>query len=257
MGTLVEANWDEVKNEVPAWRAKVGDAPALIGALGRKHFERKEYDEAEKDLKRYMELCPDLWVYERLASCYEARGDRDRWKATLDDYLANTEDSGLQHAKVRVQLANYLMTRERWADAKKYAEPAAETWAAWAMICASRVQRGPRGLGAGRAVDPPHGRALPHVELGGLVPLLPADRPRRRRGGPRNGRGIPDRRRGPPGPRGAAPARFLPVGDRIAEEGSRKPREGGGRQAVTSACVLRNAGRRRTGRQGPPRPDAQ
>ncbi len=142
MGTLVEANWDEVKREVPAWRAKVGDAPALIGALGRKHFERKEYDEAEKDLKRYMELCPDLWVYERLASCYEARGDRERWKATLDDYLANTEDSGLQHAKVRVQLANYLMTRERWADAKKYAEPAAETWAGWAMICASRCNEG-------------------------------------------------------------------------------------------------------------------
>ena len=126
----------------PAWRAKVGDAPALLGALGRKHIELKQFDEAEKYLKRYMELSPDLWVYESLASCYEARGDRDRWKATLDDFLAKTEDSGLQHAKVRVQLAKYLMKQKRWADAKKYAEPAAETWAAWAMTCASQCNEG-------------------------------------------------------------------------------------------------------------------
>ena len=41
MATLVEAAWDQVKGEVPAWREKVGDAPALIGALGKKYAELK------------------------------------------------------------------------------------------------------------------------------------------------------------------------------------------------------------------------
>ena len=142
MGILIGAAWDQVKGEVPGWREKVGDAPALIAALGRKYAELKDYDEAEKYLRRYMELSPDPWAYRLLADCYKARGESDRWQATLDEFLANTEHAGLEHAKVQVQLANDLMKRGRWADAKKYAEPAAETWAGWAMICASECNEG-------------------------------------------------------------------------------------------------------------------
>ena len=57
--------------------------------------------------------------------------------ATLDEFLAKTEPAGLEHAKLQVDIANDLMKRGRFADAKKYAEAAAETWAGWAMICAS------------------------------------------------------------------------------------------------------------------------
>ena len=72
-----------------------------------------------------------------LADCYRARGQEDRWQATLDEFLAKTEPAGLEHAKLQVDIANDLMKRGRFADAKKYAEAAAETWAGWAMICAS------------------------------------------------------------------------------------------------------------------------
>jgi tetratricopeptide (TPR) repeat protein len=142
MATLVESDWDQVQGEVPAWREKVGDAPALIGALGKKYLELKRYDDAEKCLRRYMELSPDRWAYQSLASSYLGRNDRERWKATLDDFLTNTEPAGLEHAQVQVEIANYLMQNERWAEAKKYAEPAAETWAGWAMQCASRCNEG-------------------------------------------------------------------------------------------------------------------
>jgi tetratricopeptide (TPR) repeat protein len=142
MATLVEHAWDQVKGEVPGWRAKVGDAPALLGALGKKYAELKQYDEAEKCLERYMEQSPDRWAYQSLAECYQARGNFDRWKATLDDFLTKTEDAGLEHARVQVQLANYYMSQKRWEDAKKYADPAAQTWAAWAMMCASQVDEG-------------------------------------------------------------------------------------------------------------------
>jgi tetratricopeptide (TPR) repeat protein len=142
MGVLIGAAWDQVKGEVPAWREKVGDAPALIAALGRTYAELKQYDEAEKYLRRYMELSPDPWAYRTLADCYKARGDNDRWQATLDEFLTKTEPAGLEHAKLQVDIANDLMKRGRWADAKKYAEPAAETWAGWAMICASECNEG-------------------------------------------------------------------------------------------------------------------
>ncbi len=121
---------------------KVSDAPALLGALGKKYAELKQYDEAEKCLERYMEQSPDRWAYQSLAACYQARGNIDRWKSTLDDFLTKTEVAGLEHARVQVQLANYYMGQKSWEDAKKYAEPAAETWAAWAMTCASQVNEG-------------------------------------------------------------------------------------------------------------------
>ncbi len=153
MGTLVAADWDRVKGDVPAWLDKVGDAPALIGALGKKYVELKQYDDAEKYLKRYMELSGDKWVYQSLAACYEARGDHDRAKATLDDYLTKTEAVGLEHAQVQVQIANDLMKQGRWQEAKKYADPAAATWAAlWDGMCLPVLRR-TQGLGSGRALD--------------------------------------------------------------------------------------------------------
>ncbi len=142
MGILIQADWDRVQSEIPAWRAKVGDALGLIGALGKKYAELKQYDEAEKYLKRYVELSGDEWAYQELAACYEARGDRKDAKAALDGYLNKTESAGLKHAQVQVQMANKLMKQGRWEEAKPYAEAAAATWAAFGMICASECAEG-------------------------------------------------------------------------------------------------------------------
>jgi tetratricopeptide (TPR) repeat protein len=142
MGVLIEAAWEQVKGEVPAWRQKVDEAPALIAALGRKYAELKDYAEAEKYLRSYMKLSPDPWAYRMLADCYMARGEKERWQATLDEFLANTEPAGLEHAKLQVEIANDLMKRGRWTEAKKYADAAAETGAAWAMTCASECYEG-------------------------------------------------------------------------------------------------------------------
>ena len=136
MATLAEYDWENVKDEVAAWEKEAGDSPALLGALGRKFFELKRYDEAESRLKRLMDISPDQWVYQRLADCYEAKGDHDRWRSTLDDFLTKTENTGLEHARVRVQIAYSLMAQNQLDEARKYADDAAETWAGWAMACA-------------------------------------------------------------------------------------------------------------------------
>lgn len=142
MAVQIEHDWDQAREHVAEWRKKVGDAPALIGALGKKYVELKRYDEAEKLLSRYMELSPDRWAYRSLAACYLARGDRTLWRKTLEDFLTRTEPAGLEHAEVRVELARYLMSVNRWAEAKPYAEAAAKTSADWAMECASQCEEG-------------------------------------------------------------------------------------------------------------------
>ena len=197
MGTLVAADWDRVKGDVPAWRRKVGDAPGLIGALGKKYAELKQYDEAEKCLKRYVELSGDEWAYQELAACYEAKGDRNSAKTALDSYLTKTESAGLQHAQVQVQIANKLMKEGHWQEAKPYAESAAATWAAFGMDLCFRMRGGTQGMGPGRALDQARQRALSHEWLGTMVHLLQTDRPRRPRIGPGTRRGASDRNRGP------------------------------------------------------------
>jgi tetratricopeptide (TPR) repeat protein len=142
MATLIDHDWDAVKDKVPAWEKEVGEAPAVLAALGKRYTELKQYDLAQKALTRYIRQSPDAWAYEMIAANYKATGGATRWKETLDEYLANVEDHGLDHARIRVQIANYYMEQKRWADARPYAEAAAETRAAWAMECAARCAEG-------------------------------------------------------------------------------------------------------------------
>jgi len=43
---------------------------------------------------------------------------------------------------VQVEIAQHYMDQKRWAEAKEYAEAAAQTWAGWAMNCAARCHEG-------------------------------------------------------------------------------------------------------------------
>jgi hypothetical protein len=142
MATLVEHDWNNVKGDIAGWREKVHDNPALLAALGKKYSELKQFDQAEEHLARYVELSSDRWAYDALAACYLARGDHARWRTTLDNYLTKTEDAGLEHAKVRVAIADDLMKDGRYAEAWPYAEAAAQTWAGWAMTCAQNCAEG-------------------------------------------------------------------------------------------------------------------
>lgn len=65
----------------------------------------------------------------------------DRWRATLDEFLEQPE-AGLGHAQVRVDIAYWLMKSGKWREAEPYAAAAAETWAAWAMRCATECYAG-------------------------------------------------------------------------------------------------------------------
>jgi hypothetical protein len=136
--TLIEHDWDQVKDQVGQWEKEAGDSPTLIAALARRYTGLKQSDEAERLLKRYVKLLPDYWGYHALAENYKARNDLKRWQEILDEFLANGEDLGLDHAKVGVELAEHFMRQKLWDKAWPYAESAAESWAQWAMDCARR-----------------------------------------------------------------------------------------------------------------------
>ena len=109
---LIEKDWDKVKDQVVAWRKEPADSPAVLAALGRHDTDTRNYDEAQRVLSRYIELSPDYWAYQALAANYKAQGKIDRWQQTLDEFLSKVEDLGLDHARVRVEVANYYMEPE-------------------------------------------------------------------------------------------------------------------------------------------------
>jgi tetratricopeptide (TPR) repeat protein len=142
MAVLIEMDWDAIQPRLADWEKKHADFLPLVGALGRRYSVLKQYEKARGFLERYIGELPEHWAYERLAKNYLEQGDNARWLATLDQYLASGEDHGLDHAKVRVEIANYYMEKGLWAKAQPYAEAAAETWAGWAMQCAVRCYEG-------------------------------------------------------------------------------------------------------------------
>lgn len=142
MSLLVEVDWDAIQPRVAEWEKKSAEYLPLVGAFGRQYSELKQYDKAKEFLERYIKESPESWAFERLAANYKAQGDVTRWLATLDQYLKSGEDHGLDHARVRVEIANYYMANGQWEKAQPYAEAAAQTWAGWAMQCASRCYEG-------------------------------------------------------------------------------------------------------------------
>ncbi len=142
MNLLINNDWDRAEPRVAGWLERAGDSAGLLGALGWRYTELGRVDEAQPLLERYIRLSPDAWAYEAIAKNSKAKGDLARWQSTLDDYLANVEDYRLDHARVRVEVANHFMKEGEWAKARPYAEAAAQSWAGWAMACAVRCDEG-------------------------------------------------------------------------------------------------------------------
>jgi tetratricopeptide (TPR) repeat protein len=136
---LVRFDWPAAAGQAAEWEAD--GHPAVLRALGERHAGQNRLADAERCLRKASDLSPDRPTYRLLAQVYRGRGDLERWKATLEGFLTQ-EDAGLDHAQVRVELARYHMARGEWDRATPYAEAAAETYAEWALRCASECAEG-------------------------------------------------------------------------------------------------------------------
>lgn len=86
-------------------------------------------------LKSYVALSPDYFAYAQMAQLYQAAGQEDLWLATLEEYVARP-NGGLEQSRARVEIAKHYMNKGEIEKAVPYAEAAAESYAAWAILCA-------------------------------------------------------------------------------------------------------------------------
>ncbi|OJW20493.1 MAG: hypothetical protein BGO49_04600 [Planctomycetales bacterium 71-10] len=136
---LVGYDWEIAKGRLEGWNKRFAGSSVFLQALGLHHMDAKNYDEAIPLLERSLKIEPESDVYRNLAACRLEKGDEAGWKAALDSYLEDAEPIGLDHAQIQVQIAERLLSQGKAAEAKPYADAAAETWAGWAMTCAGRV----------------------------------------------------------------------------------------------------------------------
>jgi tetratricopeptide (TPR) repeat protein len=141
MAALINWNWKEAEPKAAEWLKEHGSYPTLLGALGSTHYRLNQYQDAERCLKKYIELSPDQWGYEKLADTYWRAGSKEKWVETLEQFLQQP-DYGLSHARIRVRIARSYMDEKQFDKALPYAEEAAQTWAAWAMTCAAECHEG-------------------------------------------------------------------------------------------------------------------
>ena len=139
---FIDDSWGDAEKSLGQWQKAVGDHPTFLAAMAHHYVAAGHTEDAERALKRCIELSADRWAFEDLAHVYKKRGDLARSKETLDQFLARVEDHSLDHAKVRVSIADDLMAEGRYADAWPYAEAAARSWAGWAMTCAQNCAEG-------------------------------------------------------------------------------------------------------------------
>ena len=76
-----------------------------------------------------------------LARCRLAAGDEAGWLKTLDEFLRQDE-TGLSHARVRVEISQHFMSQGKFDRAEPYARDAAGSGAGWAMLNAAECYEG-------------------------------------------------------------------------------------------------------------------
>jgi tetratricopeptide (TPR) repeat protein len=142
IAAMIDLNWaGDAEKQAERWDQEYAGRPLVMAALARRYESLMRSDDAQRALERYIAKSPDDWAFEKLADYYLAEGDTDKWLATLDEFLKH-EDYALAHARVRVKIANHFMEKGEWEQARPYADAAAETYAAWAMLCAARCYEG-------------------------------------------------------------------------------------------------------------------
>ena len=138
---FVTQAWEKIEPRAADLEKSLGHHPKVLHALGERYRELGRVADSERCLKKELEIAPTMDAWRSLAWLYLGQGDERKWQATLDKSLEG-EDVGLEHASIRVELAEHFMKLGKYDLAEPYAAAAAETWAGWAMLCARNCYEG-------------------------------------------------------------------------------------------------------------------
>lgn len=137
----INTKWEDVKTQADEWENRYDWSDEVLEALASRYQQLKRTDDAERCLKRRVEVAPEYDSYVDLANFYKEQGRRDEWREILERFLEQPS-YGLDHARVRAMIANDYMDRQEWDDALPYAREAAESWAAFGLLAAFRCYHG-------------------------------------------------------------------------------------------------------------------
>ncbi len=119
------------------WEEKYGKYSSVLRAIHQRYLALNQAPDAIRCLKKALEIQPSSSGSIQLAELYRASGDEAAWFKAMEDGL-KAPDSGLQHADIHQQLANWLMDRGKFEEAGPHAKGAAASYSAWGLQVGSR-----------------------------------------------------------------------------------------------------------------------
>jgi tetratricopeptide (TPR) repeat protein len=140
-GSIVRNDWKAAQPHLSEWEARFGGHWAYVREIAKHYQDDGPPELAEKHIQKFVELAPEVTNYRALATLYRKRGDTQKYLQALEDALKLPE-MGLDHARVRVQLAEYYMEKGEFQTALPYAKKAAESYAADCLLCLAECYEG-------------------------------------------------------------------------------------------------------------------
>ena len=126
-------DWDTFAPSAAEVEKTQAENPIVAYALGVGYATHGQAEKAIPLLQTEVKVAPDYESYSALARAYLVTKDEKSWQKTYDDYLANVEDLGLNHAQAGQAVADHLNGERRYDDALPYAKIAADSYSAWGL----------------------------------------------------------------------------------------------------------------------------
>jgi hypothetical protein len=127
--------------EVASFVRRFGRHPESAAYIAKILLDSGREELAEESLKLTNQSVGSKWSFFALARIYQSRGDKEGWKRTLDEFIAQPVQT-LDHAEARKIVADQLMSEGKFEEAWPYAEGAGKSFASWGMFCAAECAEG-------------------------------------------------------------------------------------------------------------------
>ncbi len=137
----IQMSGDFPQKSAEEWEAKYGNNAQLMLFLGQKHRRWHHPDDAERCLKKSIEITPTYEAHFALADEYRDRDEMKACQATLEQSLELPSYS-LEYWNAQSQIAYILMNKGEWKAAQPHALAAAESYSGWGLIAAATCAEG-------------------------------------------------------------------------------------------------------------------
>jgi tetratricopeptide (TPR) repeat protein len=129
--------WDP--DMVLNWEESRGDYPSIAFALGKKHAQFGEIEDAIRCFNRYLEVSPDRFGYETVADLYKSQKNDEKWLETMKAFLDKPEVIHFEHSLVQFEIAVHYMSNGKYAEALTYANASKDSGGPWGHIVAAKA----------------------------------------------------------------------------------------------------------------------